>query len=144
MDQIGRREPARQFRGRNSLEVEVAPVENVGVGDFAGRGADADLDRIVADQMLELLAKIVAEQGRAGDRSGVDAGLVEASEGAVRGRWRDFRVIFDPKFGIGKGTVVTLGGIGANALFGLVGERFAKAGNGGGVAGFQFVEDPLD
>ena len=65
-------------------------------------------------------------------------------EGAVGGRYRYFGVIFDTKFGIGEDAVVALAGIGPDALFGIVGKGLAEAGNGGGVAGFQFVEDRLD
>ena len=67
MDQVGRREPARQLGVPMLAELEVAAVEHIRVGDFAGRTADRNAHRIVAHQMLELFAEIVAEQRGAGD-----------------------------------------------------------------------------
>ncbi len=37
MDEVRRREPAAELRGRNALKVEVSAVEDIWIGDFAGR-----------------------------------------------------------------------------------------------------------
>ena len=94
--------------------------------------------------MLQLLAQIFAEQGGAGDRGRVDAGLVQSGEGTRRRRRRAFRIIFDSKLGIGEGAVIAGFEIGPGAVGGILREGFAQAGYGGFVTGFDFVEQRLD
>ena len=52
VDQLGRGKPAAELGGGNAVEREIAAVEDIGVGNLAGRRADRNFDRIVAHQML--------------------------------------------------------------------------------------------
>ena len=42
VDQLGRREPARQLGGADLAELDLGAVEHIGIGDFARRTADRD------------------------------------------------------------------------------------------------------
>ena len=142
VDQLGRGEPARQFGRGDPAELQIlAGVEHVGEGDFARRMADRDAHRIIADEMVELGGEIVAEQGRAGDAGGVDAGLVQPREGAGWRRRRRVGVIFETQFGISEAAFVARLAVGAGARRGIIIERGAEVGDRRIVDGAKFVED---
>ena len=142
MDQLGRRKPARQLGRGDAVELQIlAGVEHVGKGDFARRMADRDAHRIIADEMVELVGEIVAEQRRAGDAGGVDAGLVEPGEGAGRGGRRRFGVIFEAQLGISEAAFVARLAVGTGARRGISVERGAEVGDRRIVNIAKFVED---
>ena len=75
--------------------------------------------------MFELFAQIIAEQGGAGDRGGVDSGLIQPGKGPRWRRRRSFWVIFDAELGVGEGTVIAVFGIRANPSHGIFRQRFS-------------------
>ena len=80
-------------------------VEHVGEGDFLARGADLDLDFIIARDERELFGEVIAEQGRAGDGRGVKTRRIEASEGTAAPFGLFATAIAQAQFGIGVGSV---------------------------------------
>ncbi len=64
------------------VEIDAAPVENVGIGDFAPAAANWNVDAVIGGQMLELRQQILAEERRARDAAGVGAGLGHPGERA--------------------------------------------------------------
>ena len=85
VDQLVRREEARQLGGADVADLNAAILDHIGVGDFARRAADRDGDVIIAREMLELVDEIVAEQLGPGDAGRVGPGLVEPGESARGG-----------------------------------------------------------
>ena len=141
MDQLGRGKPAAKFGARQAVEGQVGAVDHIGIRDFAGRGADRDLDRIIADEMLKLFGEIGAEQRRARDRTGVNPGVVEPGEGARRRGRGNFGIISDAKLGISEGAAVARGVVGSVALAGEGSERGAEPLDRRRIARFQLVQN---
>ena len=91
--------------------------------------------------MLELLAKIVAEQCRTGDAAGVDAWLVQPGEGAGQASGGLLARIVDAKLGISERAFGALDGIGMPPLLAISGERVSQVGDRLVVDGAELIDD---
>src|SRR6185312_11579315 len=128
MNQLVRREEARQLGGADIAHLDPAILDYIGIRDLARRPADRDGDIIVAGEMVELVDEIVAEQLGPGDAGRVDAGLVESGERTRRSRKRPLAGIVDAKFGIGERAALARFSVGRRTLLDVAGERLTEVG----------------
>src|SRR6185369_13412540 len=123
--------------------MDPAVLDHIGVRDFAGRWADVDLDVIVADEMLELLDEIIAEQLGPSDAGGVGARLVEAGEGARRRRRGKLPAILYTELGIGERPLLASSRIGRASVLDVAGKCLAEVRDGVVVDGCELVDDSV-
>ena len=141
MDQLIRRKEAGKLGRADVTDLDPAVLDHIGVRDLARRAADADLDVIVANQVLDLVDEIFAEQVWARDAGGIGAGLAEARESARRRRAQRLAAIVDPELRISEAPLVPRLGIGPRPVADVLGQRLAEVGDGLVLDGGEVVDD---
>ena len=120
------------------------PIEHIGEGDFLQRQADLNFDFILFRDQCQLLAKIAAKQGGAGDSCGVGALLLQPAKGTAAIFWLANAGEIEAQFGIGISAItaplwVRLGSIAAKGN-----DIFAQRVDSCVITGLQLVEDCVD